>query len=1025
MKADGRMSYYRPTGTAMLRASVHTAESGPAPWPGPDADDEAWVGWLARTWTRQPVAEAVAIASPVLAGQIDAALAGRKSGGGQARRMALALARYWVRMHGRATPFGVFAGVTGARFGPRFSARWTGNHQVRTQADALWLAQMIARLEASSELRRRLPVVINDLAVIRGERLVVTWAPHAGTGRPQAEVSVRLIPVVATVMSLTRSPLRVGDLIEKLAVEHPGAPGPGLEAMVGELLARGVLISSLRPPSTATDALAHLLDKLHEAGATDLPETHQLVSELQAIHEQLRRAGRAEPWTEGQGRRESAATRMRVLSSAAEQPLTVDLRLGCSLMLPELVAAEAATAAEALIKLSPAPAGNVSWREYHGRFLGRYGPGTLVAVGQLVDPTTGLGFPRHFTPARPGARELTPRDEALLALAQQAALDGAVEVILDEKRLGKLVGDAGQRPVSPVDLWADVRATTTAALDSGDFTLAVCGFGRLAANTGRFLDLLEEPDRLRVCELYAELPTGVHGALAAQLSFPPQRVRQENVQRVPRVLPDIITLAEHGEPAAGRIPVSDLAVTADRHRLYVVSLSRRQVVEPVLPHAGARHTMPPLARLLFEIPRSTHPQVTSFDWGAASRLPFLPSLRFGRSILAPARWRLNPEDLPGSKTPPGHWGTALDTVREQRRLPASIAVGSGDQQLRLNLHKAMDRDLLRAHLDTATGPVTLTEAPTTADHGWFAGRAHEIVVPLAATPPPAPAPAFLTGPAPLPLAEREPKKGVVYVKLYGHPEVFDTLLTDHVPMLLARWAAPPRWWFVRYRHPAPHLRLRVHDTDHARAVGRVAAWADSLQHLGLISEITFDTYRPETGRYGPGTAMTAAENLFAADSAAVVAQFTALSASGGLDPQALTAASLADLAGAVTGSERAGMRWLTDHPHLATGAPMQDRQVREQTLRIADGQVLHHLPGGPEVLAAWAARSQAAARYAACLTPAITRVTPISALTSLLHMHHIRAHGIDAQSEAMTHKLARAIALARIERHRDGEVNAR
>ncbi|MEN8649451.1 lantibiotic dehydratase [Streptomyces sp. 21So2-11] len=1013
MKAEKRMPYYRPTGTAMLRASVHAADPGPAPWPEADrdADGERWRGWLAQTWTDQAVAEAVAIASPVLAGQIDATLAGRPTDPGQVRRMALALARYLVRMRGRATPFGAFAGVTGARFGPHFSARWTEDHQARTQADAAWLTQVIARLEACPELRRRLPVVMNDLALVRGDRLVVTWAPHAGVSGSRAEVSVRLIPVVRTVMSLAQSPLRGSDLIDKVAAEHPGAPCDGLETLVGELTARGVLISSLRPPSTATDALAHLLDQLHEADTTDLPETHTLVSELQTIHEQLQEAARTAPWTDGQGRRKAVA-RMRWLSSAVEQPLTVDLRLGCTLVLPQAVAGEAAAAAEALVRLSPAPTGNVSWHEYHRQFLGQYGPGALVPVEQLVDPTSGLGFPRHFTQPHPGSRELSPRDEVLLALAQQAALDGVVEVALDEKRLTELAGDAGQRPLSPVDLWVDVRAATTAALDAGDFTLAVCGFGRLAANTGRFLDLLDEPDRKLVTDLYAELPAAVHGALAAQLSFPPQQVRQENVQRVPPVLPDVITLAEHREPDAHRIQVGDLAITADQKRLYVVSRSRHRVVEPLLPHTGARHTMPPLARLLFEIPRSAHPQVTSFDWGAAARLPFLPRLRYGRSILAPAQWRLRPADLPGPAASSRDWKAALERVRAYRRLPASIAVGSGDRQLRLNLDDPMDRDLLRTHLDSADGPLTVAQAPTTADRGWFGGRAHEIVIPLAATAPPAKAPAFLRGPAPLSLAASQPRKGVVYAKLYGHPDVFDTLLTERVPLLLARWTTPPQWWFVRYRHPAPHLRLRVHDGDTARAAGRVAAWSEGLRECGLLGEISFDTYYPEIGRYGTGVAMTAAEALFAADSAAVLTQLTALTASGGPHPQALTAASLVDLVVAMTGSEAAGMRWLTDHPELATNAPVRDREMRRQTLRLADGQVLRDLPGGEEIAAAWAARSGAAARYAASLTPETIRVAPGSVLTSLLHMHHIRALGINAEAEGMTHKLARSVALA-------------
>jgi lantibiotic biosynthesis protein len=1009
VKAETRMPYYRLTGTAMLRASVHPGDMPLPPWPGTDA--ERWSGWLATAWANRPVAEAVWLASPVLAEQVDAVLAGRPTAAGQMRRMALALARYLVRMRGRATPFGTFAGVSTARFGPPTSVRWTDRQQVRTRADAVWLADLAARLEGCAELRLRLPVVVNDLSVVRGERLVVSWAPHASADRPQGEVSVRLIPVVRTIREAARSPIRAGDLVNKIAAEHPGAPVDALAAMVGELIALGVLISSLRPPSTSTDALAHLLDRLAQVNAVDMPEVELLVGELRAIHHQLQVTDHSDSGAQGQGRRE-IATRMRALSCAVDQPLTVDLRLGITTTLPQAVASEAAAAAEALIRLSPAPLGNASWREYHGRFLGRYGPGTPVPVDQLVDPVIGLGFPRHFAPDRPGAPELSPRDEALLALAQQAALDGDVEVVLDEKRLDGLTAEAQMRPVSPVDLWVDVRAATTVALDDGDFTLGVYGFGRLAANTGRFLDLLDEPDRQQVNALHAELPTGVHGALAAQLSFPPQQVRQENVQRVPPVLPDVITLAEHGEPSDGRIPVHDLAVAADRNRLYVVSLTRRRVVEPMLPHTGTRHTMPPLARLLFELPRSAHPQVTSFDWAAASCLPFLPRLRYGRSILAPAQWRLDPAGLPGPKSPTGEWSTALDAVRANRRLPTSIAVGSGDRQLRLNLNEAMDRDLLRAHLDASAGPVTVTEAPTAADHGWFGGRAHEIVVPLAATAPPAQAPAFLTDSAALPLAERDPGKGVVYVKLYGHPEVFDTLVTEHVPVLLARWATPPQWWFVRYRHPEPHIRIRLHDPDTARAAGRVASWADGLRQRGLIGEITFDTYRPETGRYGSGAAMTAAEDLFAADSVAVAAQLSTLSASGGLHPQALTAASLVNLAAAMTSSESAGMRWLTGHPELTTNTPMRDREMRRQTLLISDGQTLHQVPGGDAITAAWATRTRAAGRYAARLTPATTRVTPGSVLTSLLHMHHIRALGIDAESEAMTHKLARAVALA-------------
>ncbi|MGH3778300.1 MAG: lantibiotic dehydratase [Pseudonocardiaceae bacterium] len=1015
--------WYRHIDAAVLRASAHTGDVIPRPWPDldDDAEIEQWFAWLAQVWAQHPVAEAVAVASPVLADRIEAMCAGLRPGAGQVRRLVMALARYLVRMRGRATPFGAFAGVTALRFGQDVSVRWTDCHQARHRADAVWLADVITQLESCVALRRRLPVIANNLVLVRGERLVVSWQPHAGdSGRGSSgEVSLRYIPAVQVIMHGARSPIQVGDLIDKLAAEFAGASLSALDSMVAQLVACGMLITSLRPPSTSTDGLAHVLARLQEVDADAVQEAKPLVGELRVIHAQLQAVDRATTWVEGQGRRATAA-RMRALSNAAEQPLMVDLRLGSTVVLPPQVAIEAASAAEALLRLTPVPAGNPAWRDYHSRFVDRYGPGAVIPVEQLVDPTAGLGFPCHFgdTGQPAPAGELSGRDERLLAMAQQAALDSAQEVVLDDDALDALavVGRDESRPVPHVDVWVEVRAPTTTALTEGAFTLVVCGIGRTGAAAGRFLDLMPDTDRHRMVGLYGQLPTGVDGSLATQLSFPPQHPRVGNALRAPLVLPDVICLAEHRDRGPGRIPVHDLAVTADHHRLYVISLSRRRVVEPVLPHAGAWHTMPPVARLLFEIPRAGGAAVSPFDWGPATCLPFRPRVRYGRSVLAPAQWCLRAAQLPGPAASVREWTAAIVAVRERLRLPASVSVGTADRRLRLNLDDSMDLTLLRAHLDAADLTVAVAEAPTAADHGWFSGRAHEIVIPLVATAPPARAPLVVTSAAPLPLIGREqgalPGSGILFAKLYGHPDVFDTILVHDLPALLTRWDEPPPWWFVRFGHPAPHLRLRLHTQDYGQAAGRVGAWAADLRRRGLIGELTLDTYHPESGRYGSGPAMAAAEALFAADSAAVLTQLTAQASSWEMHPQALTAASLVDLVCAMTGSRHAGMRWLIDRPALAGHAAIRDREMLRQALLLADEPALHSIPSGPVIVAAWHTRSEAATRYASCLTRDATHVTSTSVLVSLLHMHHVRTHGIDPDAEAVSHRLARAVALS-------------
>jgi lantibiotic biosynthesis protein len=123
----------------------------------------------------------------------------------------------------------------------------------------------------------------------------------------------------------------------------------------------------------------------------------------------------------------------------------------------------------------------------------------------------------------------------------------------------------------------------------------------------------------------------------------------------------------------------------------------------------------------------------------------------------------------------------------------------------------------------------------------------------------------------------------------------------------------------------------------------------------------------------------------------------------------------------MTGSQSAGMRWLIDHAHTGQAAPVRDRDVLRQAVSLADlcgdRAALRTLSGGPQIAAAWQIRRRTVATYADCLAAEAAHVRPTSALVSLLHVHHVRAHGINPDSERLCHRLARAVALAWTARH--------
>src|SRR3977135_3671946 len=95
---------------------------------------------------------------------------------------------------------------------------------------------------------------------------------------------------------------------------------------------------------------------------------------------------------------------------------------------------------------------------------------------------------------------------------------------------------------------------------------------------GRFAHLLDDADRARLAATYTAEPgeSARDEVVAVQLSYPPRRPHNENVVRVPPVLPDVVSLSEHPDsahPDSGVIGVDDLAVTADADQMYLVQHS--------------------------------------------------------------------------------------------------------------------------------------------------------------------------------------------------------------------------------------------------------------------------------------------------------------------------------------------------------------------------------------------------------------------------------------------------------------------
>ncbi len=1016
MRTSASPPLYRHTLAAVLRAAAVPLTPASGAWPDPN-DPGAVRAWLTSVWSDPQTADAVRLASPALADRIDTAHADGELSPKQLRRLMLSTARYLLRTTGRPTPFGLFAGVAPVTVGDTARMSVIGSHRGTASVDARWLADIISRLEATDALIDHLPVVFTNLAQPRGRYLQVPHGPD--------RMVIRNTAAVTAARKAAASPILFHALAGKLAARFP-TTGPGaVRRVLIQLVRLGFLITDLRAPLTVADPLHHLITRLREAGADSIPEAARWLDELQAVHHEVHRHNHA-PTPGEQTRLRAALTgRMRRISAAGRTPLGVNLSLGYEVEIPRKVVHEVERAASALLRLTREPTGPAVWREWYTAFCERYGTGTLVPLTEALHPDAGLGYPADY----PGSVHLRPRpvhttrDEQLATLAWQAMADGSREISLTDELIDTLAADLlDTRYIPPhVEISARIHAASPQAIDRGEFTLTVAPGRSAGTFTARFADATGP----ELANVYADLPTVTDGALAAQLSTAPVYPHAQNICRTPLFLRHAIPLGEHRGPEAGVevIVLEDLALTATRERLHLVSISRRRVVEPQIFHALAiEKQLVPLARFLTQISRAGLAAWTEFDWGPHARLPILPRVRYRRSILSPAQWRLTARDLPRATAGPAGWHRALTEWRNRWQCPATVELREEDRNLPLDLDVPLHAALVHAHLERHATVVLAESTGGEEELGWIGGHAHEIALPLVAVGAPAPNPLVASlpvvtnhghGQAPASVASRW-----LNAKIPTHPERMGEIIADHLPGLLAELGEETPYWFVRYRsaRETDHLRLRVRTSSGEEAAAgtqAIARWADRLRGERLAGPLAFDTYPPETGRYGTGTAMEAAETVFTADSRAVAAQLRYLTASAN-SPVALIVWGMVDTVRGFLGHEKA-MQWLARQPVPAIRRSA-DRATADEAVHLAQRLTPGSLPG--QVAAALQARAKALAAYAAALPDGLNTD---AILESLLHMHHNRAHGIDRDGEAVCRRLARQAALAWYHRKR-GEV---
>jgi thiopeptide-type bacteriocin biosynthesis protein len=913
------------------------------------------------------LAEAVAIASRQAGGPAEPDGGEPPSG-----RRAEVLRAYELRARFRPTPHGAFAGIAVAQFSRDRPVLLLGSrHKVRSYPSGTWLDAACTRLLDDTAVLSSVTFTTSNLITRRGDRFETCRPRPAGA----EHVTVRATAAVTAILGQARSGATAAQLTAGIHASWPHVPRAVVHECLRQLACDGFLLTGLLPENPTTDPLGHMLRHI-PAG------TWKPVRDLRSL---LCDADRHAPGT---------AARLTVLRDArkaadviteAARPLVADVAVDARLVLPAALAAQAEQAASVLWRTG---LGRPPLTGYHDRFKERYGTGRLVPLREVTDPVTGLGMDieDHTMPS-----EQPRRDEALAAMVADAIAGTRTEAVLDANAIAALSHDGAAPPPRTAELIVRVVAASQGDLSAGRFRIAVTGGSPAAGATqGRFTGLIRLP----------QIVCPSDDVITAELVTQPARTSG-------------LTLAPPTGLACRRIPVGVPPRNGDLslHDLYLASNGQHMVLwsgdedRPVVPVAFCRlapHMLHGMARFLQLIGQAGCYPLSLWSWGAAAAGPFQPRVAHGPVILAPARWVLPPSLRAAAGRKPG-WEKALASWRQHSvvPLPDVVLTQDHDRTLPLDLNRPDDRELLRRYVHRGVGAVTEPPGGPDAVQGVVEGpdgrHALELVIPFRrrttasqAGRPPLPRPhgtgLYLPGGPWLSLAIRCPA-----------PQQSD-LLAGIAGFAADLGALTDCWFWLRYASAAlgPHLRVRFHG-DPAVLGGQVlpaaCSWCTDAIRNGQSGGFSVEPYEQETERYGGPDAITAAEQVFAADSALVL---SVLARTG--DPARHLVAAAAAITCTVADGDPAALegRRLDRGAHRRIAAARPDVRAAGDMIPYAD----------PARTAAWLDSLSA---YRAAVDPAErTRCA-----SSLVHMHQNRLLG-----DNTVEPLIRALAADSLAAHR-------
>lgn len=823
--------------------------------------------------------EAIAIASPNLHQALQK-IADKNTK--EREQIISSLLKYFLRMATRSTPFGLFACVSHGKWDEKTSVVFDHkNIEKRIRPDMEWLIKIIDSICQHPENFDILPIKANPLALQNGNRINLNYLRINETDKKQKKVSIGATPLTTTILAIAKQSTTVDQLIDKVLELIPGLDRGKIREVVRKLLEQQILVFNLYPSLLTKSPFQDFLAKLAEIQARNVASLDTLnfsiLTEISTKNFDYNRqsVGKGEKFLQ------DIQSSMETLSSS-KHFLQVDSTYRAeNLTLNSTVIEELEKTAEILWRLSFRNSQHL--QNYQAKFLEKYGLGRKIPLLELLSED-GLGIPENYTNPSSDKIELSSREKDWNKWLRrewcQCLHDRKKEITLSNSLIDKILGPSSDKEKAPLsfDLYFEIIAKSNRHIDQGDFLLNIFNNTWQAGSTfGRFIDILGQNIEESLHCLFCKEEDLEENSLFVESSFLPFPSRFANVASHPNLRKYAIDF--EGNARQKMIPLEEITVGLFEDRFYLTLNGGNQELIVMAGNVlNPMYTPIPL-RFLRDVSRSRYSCMEVFSLKGLENVQFSPRIKYQKSILSPAQWRVDLEQINAApKEPVKVLEQKFLKWAENWELPQYVFMSQGDNRILLDHQKPEHlREIIS--ILKKNEEVKLVEKIGQQEGEWVnssRGRHFsEFVVPFLKNKKYQASSKHLY----LPKHDRVPSVNRwklpgsewLFVKFYLYKERETTFILNH----LSRFAKSFQeqgiisgWFFVRYIDHSSHIRVRFRSEKNKILNVLIPAlhdWSLLLLQNKLIHDIQIAAYEREIERYGGAEIIELAENFFCAD----------------------------------------------------------------------------------------------------------------------------------------------------------------